>query len=281
MNLEKNELIDLINDEINYTQEIDNKRIYKCFIKCLIKTIIDLNTKFEKIENIDNNSSIKMALDMFTNVFWIILMYSNNLKLTIFLSERSVLLFSEFIIMSNEAHLNKELYFRPSIIDAVSFSYKKTIGPIKLRKIKNPYLKNLKKIKSICDILKSFTQFYLVDNLNDNFMKENLEIICFCINTSLDKLKNVKFFNVEELYQIVNYILEKKEDIKYFNIMFIKLFLEILIETKNNKMIDNIDNLYELCLNNFNRKNIKEININNIRYIKSNKIFYIIKNIIY
>ena len=98
MDLEKNELIDLINDEINYNQEIEDKRIYKCFIKCLIKTTFDLNSKFDVIENINNSSSIKMALDMFCNVFWIILMYSNNLKLTIFLSERSVLLFSEFII---------------------------------------------------------------------------------------------------------------------------------------------------------------------------------------
>ena len=60
------------------------------------------------------------------NVFWTILLYSNNMTLTIFLAERSVLLFTEFILMAYNPFINKDLFYTPNIIDAINFSYKKT-----------------------------------------------------------------------------------------------------------------------------------------------------------
>tara|TARA_B100001758_G_scaffold240634_2_gene246448 strand:- start:417 stop:1049 length:633 start_codon:yes stop_codon:yes gene_type:complete len=48
-----------------------------------------------------------------------------------FFSERAVLLYSEFIVMSRNPILNNDFNFTPSVNDALQFVYKKTIGPIK------------------------------------------------------------------------------------------------------------------------------------------------------
>ena len=52
--------------------------------------------------------------------------YTNNVKLTIFLE--AILLYTEFIIMSQDKTLVEEIYFVPNINDAIAFSFKKTIG---------------------------------------------------------------------------------------------------------------------------------------------------------
>ena len=60
-------------------------------------------------------------------IFFILIFYTNNIKLTIFLLERSIL-FYEFIIMSQDKKLIDQICFVPNINDALFFTYKKTIG---------------------------------------------------------------------------------------------------------------------------------------------------------
>ena len=50
------------------------------------------------------------------NVFWILLLYTNNLTLSIFLSERSILLFTEFVVLSTDPKVNKDLSYIPNIM---------------------------------------------------------------------------------------------------------------------------------------------------------------------
>ena len=154
MNLNNTELINLINEEVNKNIDIDYLKLYKCFSKCLVKTVIDIYNKFKKLNDFDLINSLILGTNMFHNVFWILMTYSNNIKLTIFLSERSILLFTEFILMSRESHIDKDLYFKPTVIDAVSFSYKKTIGPIVFNNIKNKNYNKLNNIRDTTCILK-------------------------------------------------------------------------------------------------------------------------------
>ena len=69
-------------------------------------------------------------------IFYVLIFYTNNIKLTLFLLERSILFYSEFIIMSQDKKLIDQICFLPNINDALFFTYKKTIGPIELCKIK-------------------------------------------------------------------------------------------------------------------------------------------------
>ena len=160
MDLEKNELIDLINEEVTLKASFEPTKLFKCFSKCLVKTILDIYNKFKDLDNFDLHNSIILGTNMFHNVFWILMLYSNNIKLTIFLSERSVLLFTEFILMSREAHIDKELYFKPTIIDAITFSYKKTIGPINISSIKNHNAQRINTLKESTKILSIILQEY-------------------------------------------------------------------------------------------------------------------------
>ena len=98
--------------------------------------MIELSGKFREnmIEVVDNTI---IGVNTFCHVFFVLLSYTNNLKLTIFLAERAVLLYTEFIIMSKEAEEESNLRYKPTNKDAMLFSYKKTIGPIKLSDISN------------------------------------------------------------------------------------------------------------------------------------------------
>ena len=138
------ELIDFINQE-KITKKVNGKKILSYFSKCIVKSIVELNTKFNKIEN--KNNSIISGINMIYNIFFILIFYSNNIKLTIFLVERSIMLYTEFIIMSQDKSIIDEICFIPNITDAISFSYKKTIGPLTINKLNikhdNSYIKDM------------------------------------------------------------------------------------------------------------------------------------------
>ena len=82
---------------------------------------------FKIMKDINMDIAILLGSNMIFHIFWILINYTNNIKLTIFLIERAVLLFIEFIVMSRNKS-NTDLTFIPSIKDAINFAYKKTIG---------------------------------------------------------------------------------------------------------------------------------------------------------
>ena len=63
--------------------------------------------------------------------------------MTIFILDKSFLLFTEFIILSKDPDITKDLYYKPNIIDAINFSYKKTINNIEISSIKFSYSRQL------------------------------------------------------------------------------------------------------------------------------------------
>jgi hypothetical protein len=166
------ELIDFINQE-KINKKVNGKKIFNYFSKCIIKSIIELNSKFKKIEN--KNNSIISGVNMIYNIFFILIFYSNNIKLTIFLVERAVMLYSEFIIMSQDKNIIDDICFIPNINDAISFSYKKTIGPLNINKL---HIKQEQTcIKDMALVLKNILIHYYIatkDNFNETL--ENLPI---------------------------------------------------------------------------------------------------------
>lgn len=123
----------LLQKEKKTINELDKSKVLLFFTKCFKKTLSELKRKFASLPN--KTHAIFLGSNLMFNVFWIVLNYSNNLKLTIFFAERSILLFIEFILLSNDPKINRELCYVPNITDALSFSYKKTVGSLTLASV--------------------------------------------------------------------------------------------------------------------------------------------------
>jgi len=158
------DLIQFIDNEKKPGKVLKHKKAYIYFNTCLLKTILELSSKFRD-NNLDPIENTIVGVNTFCHVFFVLLSYTNNLKLTIFLAERAVLLFTEFVIMSRESDITEELNYKPNNRDAMLFSYKKTIGPIKLNEIENNFTMN--NIKFTCSlIMQLYIDFFKKNNGN-------------------------------------------------------------------------------------------------------------------
>lgn len=185
------ELIKFINKE-KQPKRVNYKRVFTFFHKCLTKSIIEMNVKFSNLQGI--NESIISGINMIFHIFYILINYTNNIKLTIFLLERAVLLYTEFIIMSQDKSVVEEIYFVPNINDAVAFSFKKTVGPIIIQDF-NSNNRYSTFLKDILIILRNIYKLY--------FKKSD-----FYENTSIFSLE------VENNYNSINNIIDKNSTIK-------------------------------------------------------------------
>ena len=66
-----------------------------------------MDNKFSDIKS--TNESIISGVNMIYHIYYILIVYSNNIKLTIFLLERAILLYTEFIIMSQDKSVVEEI----------------------------------------------------------------------------------------------------------------------------------------------------------------------------
>lgn len=190
-----NDILAFIDSE-KCIDEIDIKKTYGIFNKCCIKSIHELTKIPDTTSNI-----IHMGIGMLYYIFFVILRYTNNIKLTIFLSERAILLYSEFIIQSSEKQKNGDLVFTPSLGDAITFAYKKTIGRLSIKHFEDKVENNLQyPLQDACLIMKSiFLYFCEVNTIKQklNVQKEDTK------NKNLDDLN-------EEFYQDIYILLENK-----------------------------------------------------------------------
>jgi hypothetical protein len=217
------ELIDFINQE-KINKKVNPTKILTYFNKCIYNSIIELDGKLDNIENKYN--SIVAGINMIFNIFFIIIFYSNNIKLTIFLVERSILLYTEFIIMSQDKKIIDDICFIPNITDAISFSYKKTIGPLNINKLNIKY--NYSYIKDISLIIKNILLNYYTSNNNINNIEEylnNLELELYNLFNKLDKtnhiflikyINNILQTNQDNIFNTINILIEKIN--KYFEL---------------------------------------------------------------
>jgi len=201
-------------------------KLHTCFSTCLLKTILCLKDKVNSIPKLQS------GCDVIYHVFWILINYTNNLSASIYLSERSILLYSEFLIMSNNPDINKDLYFTPNIADAINFAYKKTIGPLKLVDINNNKYPN----KSL-NLLK-----YIIVNILDKIIDENHSFYFNIVDKLI--LKNNKVINNDT----------------YYNTIFNNIETLISYDHQNNTLKNILIRLR--CLFEFIKK-IKSLDINN------------------
>lgn len=300
---QKYDLEKFINTEIkSYSNgDIILPRIFKYYYKCQIRIIFEIYEKLIDIEDLNIYETLQYGTNMVSHIFWCLYSYSLNIKLTMFLTERAVLLFTEFIVMSKNPLLNKEFRFMPSVCDAMAFSIKKTIGPLqnKCNTKNKKFLKDLNRYKLISINMKYLIQQLLYSIIinkthtksevdkqeyKSKYINNNEDIISFLELVSSGFCQTICNLDDSICFNIfVKFFNNVNEDLT-LKICMCKLYLDIFTEI--NPIIDDSnvsesiieDYLYSVDLDK------EEFNISNLKFFKKKiyfkKILKEIKNII-
>lgn len=264
LNKDKNiELIQFLNQE-KLNKKINIKKIYTFYNKCLIKSIIELKNKFSNIEN--KNICIENGINMIFYIFFILIFYTNNIRLTIFLLERSILFYTEFIIMSQDKKLIDQICFVPNINDALFFTYKKTIGPLELcnMKVKSEQI-FVREISKTINLIYKDAIINEFDNINNlNTIQKELSLDLFILFSKISKE------DISKIHYLFNELLNMDFCVKR-KMFTLKLFLFLCINREN------IKSSYENIMNKI-VSEVKHINNFQIQNIKEYKIYKILLN---
>lgn len=246
MNIDNNtDLMLFINQEKIDSFKVSPKKVYIYFYKCLQKTIVELDSKFLELKENERRDCVSNGTKMFFYVFYSLLTYSNNLKLTIFLSERALLLYSEFIIMSRDKKVIDDYYYKPNLNDAISFAYKQTIGSLSLNELKtNIKLIPVRECSNV--LIEIYNKVYykysedldtfniVIESINENFVSSLLNLF--------NKLTNIndKHFLLTKMFDIIN--VAEDEYLENY-LLFLKVFVETILSISA-KILGNLENLY-------------------------------------
>ena len=222
--LNKQDIIQFINQEKKKPNISDIHKSFKLFTKIMYKSLYDIYTKTKELE-INFNNLIECGTLLIYHVYWTIYTNSYNIKLTMFLTERCILLFTEFIIMSRNPILNNDLNFIPDINDAMHFSLKKTVGTLKINYCRGKKISELLTLyRNISLDIKLIYRSILVEILK--FHKSNYEDKNSCIQglefieTDSDILKILeKVFSLINKNLISNYNNISINNTQIFNII--------------------------------------------------------------
>lgn len=230
--------------EINYS---NIQTIYNLYCKLITNCFKKIYDKFKNIDYCFN------GVETIHNIFWIVLNYSNNLKLSMFLSERAIILFIEYVMLSKD--IKDDLCF----LDIKNFLYKKSLGNI-CYKDNNYYLE----IYKLSIIYKKFLTNYLkleeniqkIDSINKKYLGIFLYILVnkqlnFLINVSikLNTINNINRFLFKiNIYNHILLNINNRNKIIYIYEKLIKNYFQF------NKVEINIDisNDYKNIINEFN-----------------------------
>ena len=127
--VKENELADFIESKRSTIRKLVIKDVLINYAKILKDTILTTYKRFY------NPTWTFEAITIITHVFWQVIYYSYNIKLAMFLSDRALILFNEYIDLAKLTYTNNN-DFNINQTDIKIFIYKRTIGPIKIKKIR-------------------------------------------------------------------------------------------------------------------------------------------------
>lgn len=283
MNIDNNtDLMLFINQEKLEVFKVSAKKVYIYFYKCLQKTIVELDSKFFDLKDNEKKDCVINGTKMFFYVFFTLLTYSNNLKLTIFLSERALLLYSEFIIMSRDKKVIDDYYYKPNLNDAIAFAYKQTIGSLSLNELKtNPKLINVRECCSI--LVEIYNNVYLKKYTNSNNFNDYIDNLNDSLVTSLLSLYNKlsdtndRRYVLSTSFEVIN---RSTEETLENYLLFLKVFIETLLSISG-KISGNLEflfnTIYKTQLVLLNDENTVKYDTKSIYNYKKTKLYLNIK----
>ena len=267
MNYNQKKIIEFINSEKIDKTQLDKYKVYRFFCKCYAKTLMDLYSKFN-IKHSEKLSYIISGSNIMNYIYWHILSYTNNLRLALFLSERAILLFTEFLLLTKDPNMNRQFLFLPNLNDAIAFVFERTIGDLKINTDNCSHLTSIR-IAGLC--IKNIQELCFIE-LYDKATKNNNFILHF--DFIINYISNIIFIIYSKIYQdidnidyyiqnIISKIYIKNLDINT-KLYLIKNFLDSFLKLYNQYTnIKQILNILEISLNDtliyINSKN----NINN------------------
>ncbi len=202
------DMLEFINSKIITSNKIQFNKVYQFFIKIMIKALVC------PTEKLSNNEYSPICYDIVFNVFWTLFNYTKNIKLTMFLCDRSIDLFNEYMEMILAA-LNSNLLSQNKIkikpTDIKLFIYNKTIGPItfqKMERLKGITKLRIRQCKSACMII----QIILKDIFNIYYKKKLNEKGLYKFSYQRKKLTEIEdiFDNITDNISNTIYVLHTK-----------------------------------------------------------------------
>jgi len=200
---------------------LDLTQSYKIFCRSLPKIISTLYVKTYGIANLNSVDVITSGCDMFHNIYWFILRYTNNCDVALFLSDTGINLFTESLISSFQTTQDNSFKITPSIGDAIRFAYKKTIGPLPstfncCSDIDNPQLASMIIKMFIIQIMKQI----ILDGIIPNNQKHSTEFAKTEINKIAPKLEILVDYiqqnnknMIHDIWHVIYYIINKNTEI--------------------------------------------------------------------
>lgn len=180
MNTDKqnDDLIILIEQEKQPFNKFDHINSLKFYCYYISKILIETYLKLKPLENvnINLNEAIISGSNMIHHIFWILTSYTFNLQPTVFLVDRAILLYIQFIVMSRNPDMNTDQCYMPNINDAITFTYRKSIGPISIANIE--IHKPLESIRNSSYMVKMIIQnvFIFLVNPTEKKKREYIDI---------------------------------------------------------------------------------------------------------
>ena len=145
-------ILEFINTKKEPVTKINSHILINYYLKIIKKSVLQLKTIVQS-----RNYSL-LCIEIISNIFWMLINYTYNIKLTLFLCDRAILLFNEYLDMFLSTLSIKEIENKININDLKLFIYSKTIGPLALQQYskKQKYLiKHYQTVYEICSLLKN------------------------------------------------------------------------------------------------------------------------------
>jgi hypothetical protein len=209
---DSDDLIKFINKEKKNLIELDLTHSYKIFCRSLPKIISLLYKKTYNINNINIMDILILGVNMYYNIYWFILRYTNNCDVALFLSETSINLFIDSVINSYETIYDNPFNIKPNISDSVRFAYKKTIGPLQCHIDINV---NIDKYQTAAHIVKMFIVQIMLKILTNGTLNNKDELskkISPKIDVIIDFIQNQNKQLIQNIWQIIYYIINKNSE---------------------------------------------------------------------
>ena len=191
------------------------------------------------------------CVNIVESIFRLIYNYSLNIKLSIFICERSVLLFNEYINISKSYNSDKI-----NIVDIKQFIINKSIGPVIIESKKTL----INKYNPLLDSLKSFICGFFIDNIDDNKIKDDdinfyIESFIRTLSTSLVDIYDKKLLDYIDDELVIFKNMDSNNIIENINLLKIKFEILLSLSDKNpvSFVVNNINNI---ILNNSNIKHL-------------------------
>uniref|UniRef100_A0A6C0ECP0 Uncharacterized protein n=1 Tax=viral metagenome TaxID=1070528 RepID=A0A6C0ECP0_9ZZZZ len=253
------DLIVLIEQEKLPFHKFDHTNSLKFYCYYISKIIAETYHKLKEFENINIVEAIITGSNMIHHIFWVLISYTFNLQPTVFLVDRAILLYIQFIVMSRNPEMHTDTCYLPTINDALIFTYRKSIGPISAINLDNNA--QLEKIRESSYLIKMIIQHVFIflispnenkkrenrdfgdthENLEKKYLHKSIDMIINFLTNIIYQVHQLAHGNDKYIYSLILYLFTNlTENNLIYHIYLCKLFLIQIYNSYQNNIQENI-----------------------------------------